>query len=173
MKYIATLLKIPLACALFLITYGYICAQDTVESESPSIEAILQSTDLLPVDVAAKAHPSANSSDLAYVYQIGANNVGLVRITAENSELNLLQHGNANHAKIELSGKSLVHQTLQHGNGNLFIEYGNMPHLDLRREIVQDGNNQNLIIYGSNSLTQNLKLNVQGDSETITIRNFN
>jgi len=53
------------------------------------------------------------------------------------------------------------------------MEYGNATNLNLERSIIQNGDNQGVVIFGSNALTNDIKLNIQGSSKTITIRNFN
>ena len=125
------------------------------------------------MDVQAPLPASATNSGSAYIYQIGADNQGNLLLQGENNEVQLMQYGNANRADIRLSGKSVVHHTLQLGDGNQLFEYGNTSNLNLERSILQNGNNQSISIFGSNSLTENLRLNVQGNAESITIRNFN
>ena len=168
----ATHFKKVLPYAFLFFGYGFLFAQDTILTETPSIETILEANPIL-MDIQTPALASATNSGSVYIHQIGADNQGNVLLRGRNNEVQLMQYGNANRADIRLSGKSVVHHTLQYGDGNQLFEYGNASNLDLERSILQNGNNQNISIFGSNSLTQNLRLNVQGNAESITIRNFN
>ncbi|MFS4448185.1 hypothetical protein [Maribacter sp. 2307UL18-2] len=112
-------------------------------------------------------------SNSVYIQQIGSNNSSLVNIRATNSQFDLIQNGNANSVRIKAIGETLKHTLTQNGNNNLLLEYGNTPNLDLERNIIQNGSNQGVFIYGSNALTDKIFLNLQGSSKTITIRNFN
>ena len=160
---------IPLLLLVFAL--GHLSAQDAIQIKETSIETILESN-LLPKDFEIHTQTAAASGS-AYIYQIGNGNVGSITANGGNSEVNLMQYGDANRADINVSGKSVAHNTLQKGNGNLFLEYGNASQLNLERTIIQTGDHQNVVIFGSNSLTENLKLSVQGNARSLTIRSFN
>lgn len=108
-----------------------------------------------------------------FIQQIGTNNTASATIYSKNRDVNLVQTGYANQSKIHLAGETVTHNLIQNGNNNLFLEYGNSPNLNLERNIIQDGTDQGVVIFGSNTLTDKLILNQQGSSKTITIRNFN
>nr|MUH42503.1 hypothetical protein [Zobellia laminariae] len=169
--YIAILLKKIMPYAFFLIGFGYTIAQDENQGEMPSIQMILEQNGLIAPEIEGQVEPSSSNS--AYIYQIGVNNESLVKVNGANNNVSLLQNGNSNRADIQLSSKTLDYNTVQNGNGNILLEYGNAPNLNLQRTIFQNGDNQNVVIFGSNSLTKNMVLNVQGNLETVTIRNFN
>lgn len=108
-----------------------------------------------------------------YIQQIGTNNSASATIYSKSKDVNLVQTGYTNQAKINLAGETVNHHVIQNGNNNLFLEYGNSPNLNIDRTIIQEGNNQGIVIFGSNALTDKLILNQQGSSKTISIRNFN
>lgn len=173
MIYIATILKKIVPVALIAVGYGQLCAQDADNAEIPSIETMIEANMLIVPGIEPQSRTLTLNSDAAYIYQIGTDNIARVQTQGENNELKLMQRGDANKANINISGKTLVHNTLQNGNGNVFLEYTNAGHLNLERQILQDGSNQNLVIYGSNSLTESIQLNLKGDSQALTIRSFN
>lgn len=113
------------------------------------------------------------SSNSIYIQQIGMNNTTLTNVRADYSEINLVQNGNTNRASINVDGRTVIHNVVQNGNNNFLLEYGNTPNLNLDRNITQNGNGNGVVIFGSNSLTDKMILNLQGNSKTITIRNFN
>ncbi|MGB6151420.1 MAG: hypothetical protein WBG48_05460 [Pricia sp.] len=173
MLYIVTHFKKILSYALIIFGCGYLSAQEADGVETPSIETILQSNALMLTDLTGPAEPSANASGSAYIYQIGNDNIGKIKTYGENNAVELVQNGNANRADINVSANTVVHSTLQNGNGNVFLEYGKASHLNLERTILQNGNHQNLSIFGSNSLTESIQLNMEGDAQALTIRSFN
>ncbi|MGI9550322.1 MAG: hypothetical protein ACR2MT_03910 [Aurantibacter sp.] len=116
---------------------------------------------------------STITANSIYIQQIGSGNSATANIQTENNELNLLQNGNSNRTKIDVAGKTVLHNLVQNGNNNFLMEYGNSSNLNLERNIIQNGNDHGVVIFGSNSLTDKIILNLQGNSKTITIRNFN
>lgn len=114
-----------------------------------------------------------DTENSVYIQQIGSYNTAATNIYANNKEINLIQNGNANRASISLTGEKVTHNILQNGDNNLFLEYGNNSNLTLERNIIQDGNDHGVFIFGSNSMSDKLILKQQGASKTITIRNFN
>ena len=143
------------------------------EDDSSSLVTRLGPENLQHVSQVQPLDLSTTTSNSIFIQQIGSNNTSAVNIQAINKEINIIQNGNANRANIDLATKTVTHNLLQNGNNNFLLEYGNTPNLDLERNIIQNGNDQGVVIFGSNSLTDNIILNLQGSSKTITIRNFN
>ncbi len=169
--YLEIFLKKIIPYAFILLGFVYISAQDVGEEAVLSAKTILEQNNL---SIRANQDiPVHSSTDSAYIYQIGANNESSIRVSGADSNVNLLQNGNFNKAGIQLSSRSLDYNMVQNGDGNILLDYGNGPHLNLQRTIFQNGDNQNVVIFGSNSLTKNMVLNVQGNSEMVTVRNFN
>ncbi len=150
-----------------------IFAQDESMPETSSALVERLGPEILLVVSETQSNLPTILSNSIYIQQIGLDNSTSAYIQSENSELNLLQNGNSNHVKIDVTGKTVLHNLVQNGNNNFLMEYGNSAHLNLERSIIQDGNDQGVVIFGSNSLTDNIILNLQGSSKTITIRNFN
>ena len=161
---------------LFLL-FGIGFYQGNAQSESvkKTSSTLVSNLDLenLRSTSEVQMHSAAVDDNSIYIQQIGSSNTASATIYGKNKGLNLVQNGHANATKIDLSGESVTHNILQNGNGNLFLEYGSAPNLSLDRQIIQDGNNQGVVIFGSNSLTDKLMINQQGGLKTVTIRNFN
>lgn len=157
---------------LLLLGTGQFFGQDkSSENTSTLVEQL--GTENLQTVSQSRMPLLETSSNSVYIQQIGANNSSMVNIRATDSQFDLVQNGNANNVRINTVGQTLTHTLTQNGNNNLLMEYGNTPNLDLERNIIQNGSNQGVFIYGSNALTDKIFLNLQGNSKTITIRNFN
>jgi|GEM_PF-633855 len=115
--------------------------------------------------------PSGNT---IFIEQIGRENTGNVQAISNRSEINLLQRGNENTVRLELQGSTVDYEVLQNGNNNLLREYSaaSAPSV-IQREISQSGNGQNLIIHGSNGLTERMKIDMGQGSQSLVIRNLN
>ncbi|TLP80467.1 hypothetical protein [Maribacter sp. ACAM166] len=108
-----------------------------------------------------------------FIEQIGLNNTVDADISAQSSDIVLSQNGNFNKAWLDLTTKSATGVIEQNGNKNYFGEYANAPKLNLERSIIQQGRSNQVMIYGSNSLTEKLKIKVSGLAKSVIIRNFN
>lgn len=163
---------ITLIVILFLGLGQCIAQADSGQEPTSSLATLLGPENLLTVSQVQINLPTTNSNSI-YIQQIGANNTISTNIHAENSELQLVQNGNSNSFAIDITARNVIHNTVQNGNNNFLMEYGNATNLNLERSIIQNGDNQGVVIFGSNALTNDIKLNIQGSSKTITIRNFN
>ena len=162
---------------IFFLLLGIGFYQGNAQSENIEKTSSILASDLDLENFRSVSQAQMNSAgtddNSIYIQQIGSSNIASATIYGKNKELKLVQNGQANAAKIILSGESVTHNIFQNGNGNLFLEYGSTPNLSLDRQIIQDGNHQGVVIFGSNSLTDKLMINQQGGLKTVTIRNFN
>lgn len=168
--------KLKINITLFSIIFMGFCqifGQSENSEDSSSLVTLLGPENLQYVSQVQQINLPPTTSNSIFIQQIGSNNTSSLHIQAENKEINLVQNGNTNNATIDVTAKTISHNLLQNGNNNFLLEYGNTPNLDLERNIIQNGNDQGVVIFGSNSLTDNIILNLQGSSKTITIRNFN
>ncbi len=163
--------KILLSLFAIGLYQGY-AQNDNTKKKSSTLVSNLDFETLQSVSEALMNN-SVTPDNSLYIQQIGSSNTASATIHAKNKGINLVQNGHNNEAKIDLSIESVTHNILQNGNGNLFLEYGATPNLSLDRQIIQDGNNQGVVIFGSNSLTDKLMIHQQGGLKTVTIRNFN
>ncbi len=164
--------NITIVLVLFLCICQTFGQDENAQETSSALVERLGPENLRSVSEAQVNLPTITSNSI-YIQQIGSGNSASANIRTKNSEFNLLQNGNSNRAKIDVAGKTVVHNLVQNGNNNFLMEYGNTPDLNLERSIIQNGNGNGVVIFGSNSLTDKIILNLQGSSKTITIRNFN
>lgn len=116
---------------------------------------------------------NSNQLNNIYITQIGSNNSSSIRSTTTSSTIDLRQHGNNNTAKLNFTALSATETFHQSGDNNFLATYGNTPSLNLERTINQSGYGQRLTIHGNNSISEKMKLNMNGATSTIIIRNFN
>ncbi|MGJ8761599.1 MAG: hypothetical protein ACSHXA_13725 [Polaribacter sp.] len=111
-------------------------------------------------------------SNSVYVLQVGDNNNLRSNVKTLESNIVIVQKGDQNNAFLELNSVKLTETVVQIGNNNTFLDY-NLLKSDVRNtEINQTGDNQNLTMHGSNSLSEKMKVSMQGQNQSIIIRNF-
>lgn len=114
----------------------------------------------------------SSENNTVIIAQIGDDNNLNSTTKSLKSTVTIVQNGNGNDAFLELNNKELLENIIQNGNNNAVLDYS-LYQSNLRNtEINQTGNNQNLTISGSNSLSEKMKVSMQGQDQTIIIRNF-
>lgn len=108
-----------------------------------------------------------------FIEQIGERNT--VQTILSNSEtfINLIQIGADNVLSVSDNSEDLKLTVLQNGTNNKISKYGLYALKEFSAVFIQNGENQNLDIFGSNELSKNMKVEMQGLGQSIVIRNFN
>ena len=114
--------------------------------------------------------PTANNTVI--IAQIGDDNNLTSSTKSLKSTITIVQKGNENDAFIDLNNTELIETVIQNGDNNAVLDYS-LYKSNLRNTIInQTGSNQNLTISGSNSLSEKMKVSMQGQDQSIIIRNF-
>ena len=116
--------------------------------------------------------PVTGSSNSLFINQIGDNNDSEVTVSSNNAISSINQIGNNNNSCISLNSSSLSALVLQIGDGNSIVYQNSFRQELISNNIEQQGVGQNLEINGSNSLMENAKILMRGNSQSIIIRNF-
>ncbi len=120
----------------------------------------------------ARSNQAATGSSV-FINQIGSNNEAQVKVNAANSFVNLLQNGLSNLMLVDVTAAEINQNLTQNGESNRFYNFSNNPSAIQNMEILQNGINQDITIFGSNSLSENIKINMQGSDRSLIVRNFN
>ncbi len=107
------------------------------------------------------------------INQIGSDNEVKVKTQSLNNDIVLNQNGIQNKIILDVTADNIKETISQTGNYNYVLDYSPFGVEQHSLEVLQSGNNQNLTWYGGNSLSENLKVTMQGESKTVIIRNFN
>tara|TARA_R110000787_G_scaffold81036_2_gene175862 strand:+ start:19112 stop:19618 length:507 start_codon:yes stop_codon:yes gene_type:complete len=108
-----------------------------------------------------------------FINQIGNDNEVVIKTKSLNSDIALNQKGAQNKIYLDIVAENIKETISQTGNDNYVFDYSSIGVDQHSLEVSQYGNNQNLTWYGGNSLSENLKVNMQGESKTVIVRNFN
>lgn len=114
----------------------------------------------------------ATNSNSVFISQIGDSNNILSVTESVDSKVTLIQNGNDNLTVLDLDANTLQQTVIQKGDNNSFLDYSPFK-TDVRNATInQTGNNQNLTIFGSNSLSEKIKVAMKGQDQSVIIRNF-
>ena len=117
--------------------------------------------------------PSNNSvSNAVFIRQVGNNNKFTSEVKSVYSNISAFQQGNNNEAYVGLEAVGVDELILQRGNNNIFYDIGSGTKFFHRGQGTQTGTNQRLLILGENTLSDRMKINMQGSNQTVIVRNI-
>ena len=107
-----------------------------------------------------------------YISQIGDSNTAISDTKSLESDIVIAQNGSDNKAYLEVNSSNLAETIIQNGDNNSILDFSIYNAKVRNTTINQTGNNQNLSMSGANSLSEKMKISMQGQDQTIIIRNF-
>lgn len=152
-------------------------AQTFSETQGPEIESFQSKASSLSF-ISSQNQQAARSSQVTtgssvFINQIGQNNDAQISVKATNSFINLLQNGLSNTTLIDVTAFEVNQNITQNGDDNRLYNFSNNPSALQNMEVLQNGNNQDITVFGSNSLSENIKITMQGNDRSLIVRNFN
>ncbi|MEX0996501.1 MAG: hypothetical protein WDZ45_05605 [Flavobacteriaceae bacterium] len=167
-----TLTVLALFCMLMTLE-----AQTFSESQQAEIESFQSKASAFSF-ISSQNQQTARSNQVTegssvFINQVGENNDAQVSVNATNSFVNLLQNGFSNLTLLDLTALDITQNITQNGENNRLYNFSNNPSAIQNMEIIQSGINQDITIFGSNSLSENIKINMQGNDRSLIVRNFN
>ncbi|NND61788.1 MAG: hypothetical protein HKN48_01200 [Flavobacteriaceae bacterium] len=115
---------------------------------------------------------SASENNSIYIQQIGNKNSVFAQTRSIASNMTVLQTGNRNEVALDVDAAFIDESVIQLGSNNSFIDLNGKRSLLHRTGVIQRGRNQNLIMLGSNSISDKLKINMTGQKQTVIVRNI-
>jgi hypothetical protein len=108
-----------------------------------------------------------------FLRQIGDLNAVAINVTADASEINVLQEGDQNQTSLTYLARTVITDIKQLGSFNNILDYAIAPDIDLSLDLVQEGDYLNFQREGINELTKSLKFRQTEGTPTLIIRSFN
>lgn len=123
-----------------------------------------------PSTLVSKPAPINNN---VFINQIGSSNNAIVDAKSNSSDLSITQNGSDNDIYYQVSAKTIQATILQNGDNNS-IFHSNPFNIDSHKsEVLQIGDNQNVEWFGGNSVSERMKVKMQGENQSVIIRSFN
>ena len=116
---------------------------------------------------------NVESRNTLFINQVGLNNQAFVNVTSSQSNVHVSQFGRDNFADLSYTGNNIQAMVKQNGENNSVTDYVLFAQDGLNTEITQNGTNLNVFKFGSNSITNGLKINMTGSDKTIFLNSFN
>lgn len=170
-------LRFYLTFLAFIFMFMTVDAQTFSEPQQPEIESFQSRASALSFissqnQQAARSNQAATGNSV-FINQIGENNDAAINVNALNSLINILQNGVGNLTMVDIKAFDVTQNINQNGEENRFYNFSNNPEAIQNLEIIQTGINQDITIFGENSLSEKIKINMQGNDKSLVIRNFN
>lgn len=116
---------------------------------------------------------NTQASNTVNVIQNGNENMLDVSIASSSYGASYGQNGDSNSIDVNVSGYSVQQNVQQEGVNNTMEHYTNNPYVSQNIEVIQQGSNQTISIFGENSMSKEMTIHMQGDDRTLIINNFN
>ncbi|MCT8338519.1 hypothetical protein MG296_00495 [Flavobacteriaceae bacterium TK19130] len=121
----------------------------------------------------ANQNNAVQDENSVFIRQVGDYNTAVSRTQSQQSDVDIIQLGDRNYSYLNLNATTIENRVVQNGDDNIFMDFGVFRSQYHGTEVIQDGDNQTFTRFGSNSISEKLKVNMQGDDSSIIIRNFN
>lgn len=105
------------------------------------------------------------------IQQIGEYNTFNANLRAEAVNISVSQNGNENQLTLDKEANSISQRVIQQGENNAITDFTYYTRYDVNMEMVQQGNNQNIQNYGTNSLSKDMKVTQTGNGASVIIIN--
>ncbi len=175
-----TVIKIVLVILFFVGASSTVKAQtfENRNNENSSLSSIgneaSQQNFLSTQNANAKVgEGSLLSENAVFITQIGDDNEVNSVTSSSESNIRYVQIGNSNIADVNVGSERIDETIFQIGDNNTVFDYNVFKNEGHNIDVRQSGSNQNLTLFGSNSISEKLKVSMQGQNQTIIVRNFN
>lgn len=116
--------------------------------------------------------PETERSSGIFITQVGDYNRANAAVSAAENQLALKQGGTANIIELRANVKQLEGEVVQQGSGNYILDFFNDPKLEVPLGVKQTGNNLHFERHGTNSIGSKIKIDMNGSSRSVIVRNF-
>ena len=121
------------------------------------------------VDYKLTATISQNQTNNAIITQIGNQNHNQNTVIANQSIIQVYQNGHFNLTDIYRVENEVNEYIIQNGNGNSINEMSIGNYNTIDNQYIQNGNNNRITSFGSNSISENLKIQINGNNAAIIV----
>ena len=112
-----------------------------------------------------------NQTNSAIITQIGNQNYNQNTIIANQSFIQVVQNGHFNSTDIYRVEAEVNEFILQNGNGNTIHEMSIGNYNIIENQYIQNGDNNRITSFGSNTISENLKIQINGNNASVIVIN--
>jgi len=119
----------------------------------------------------AQKEKTFSGNNTVTIQQIGYQNYTNIAVKAQQSNIDVKQLGNQNNLELYKNAREINQSLIQRGNNNSINDFSANPYSAGNNQVLQYGNNLNYTSYGSNSISEDMKIIQRGNSGSILILN--
>lgn len=160
-----------MSCFICMLLLVQLAKAQVITPSKNFINTALQSQILSPQSLLRNNNNASTYSNVQ-IQQIGNNNNIVSSNRSNNAGINLVQQGNKNQIGLNLSSKTIDENVFQSGYNHSFIDVNSNSSIMHSSNVIQQGANQNLLMYGNNSMANNMFINMRGSNQTVIVRNI-
>lgn len=105
------------------------------------------------------------------IQQIGSFNVATANVGASAVNVSVLQNGDFNELSLVKEARTISQQIAQQGKNNSISDYSYRTNYDVKTEMIQNGNDQKIQSYGTNSISKDIKITQNGNGASVIVLN--
>ncbi len=163
---------------IFILAVGIVNAQTyTTQSGTDALDAFNSKTSQLGFLSSQTQqnyfNNAATASNNVFIRQVGDGNNASVSSRTADGDINVLQNGSDNDLYVDISAETIKQTIVQNGDNNSIYHTNPFRLQSHESQILQNGNNQNLEWFGENSLSEKMKISMQGENQSVIVRSFN
>lgn len=116
--------------------------------------------------------PSPVAGNIVFVEQIGIDNFTSIQVTSSQSKVEVVQNGANNLVDLNYNAAEINSLVVQNGNNNTVTDFSFDALGVVNTLVTQNGDNLTVQKFGSNSISNGLKINQTGSFKTIIVNSF-
>lgn len=105
------------------------------------------------------------------IKQIGDYNNLNLNIKGEFIKVDIVQNGDSNLLELDKETNTITQKVIQDGQNNSIKDLSMYANNNVNMELIQQGDNQNIQNYGTNSISENMKVIQSGNGASVIIIN--
>ncbi|RRJ93022.1 hypothetical protein [Flavobacterium macacae] len=113
----------------------------------------------------------SNNPSGIMIQQIGDFNTVNASFKSSNVNFSVAQNGNNNLIEVSKEANSINQAIIQNGSNNTVSDFTYYTNYDVNMQMIQQGDNQNIQNYGTNSLSKDMKISQSGNGTGVIIIN--
>mgnify|MGYP003453681938 CR=1 FL=1 len=149
---------------IFLLIGFTVVSQENSQTEIAIINQNL-------IDYKLTASISQSQTNSAIITQIGNQNHNQNTVIANQSFIQVYQNGHFNSTDIYRVEAEVNEFILQNGNGNTIHEMSIGNYNTIDNQYIQNGDNNRITSFGSNTISENLKIQINGNNTSVIVIN--
>lgn len=156
-----------------ITTFGYAQEKnsDQLTSDLQNWQLVDQQQVFLNQENAATSL-QANLNKTVLIRQVGETNTAFLNVFSDSYSIEVIQTGDYNTVDVNETALQISKNIIQTGDHNTYFENSFTSGEHTMMHLNQEGDNLYFEKFGSNALSDKIKLKMTGNSKTILLRNF-